>query len=397
MAQNAFSRNIDSSRREDSRKGQMDRCEVIDVHPHVAPYNNGQGDKDFNVVDVQLIDRPRDSDGALCIKRTRLNCAQQYHGLFQGNPWTPRIGDQILVYWLNEREGIVICSITSAEQEPVCRSQACAEHQEIVCKRAAWRPPERNADGNYVVFPPPQHPDCFKWWPVTRDQIFIFDCPNGHEKPSCCKDTPCTCLDDLIRGTYLKLFSDISPTKLDRAWRVKFHHHCGSVWYYDEDGTIYTENRVAEDPRGHVKHDPTGTIDIHSESGDDEGARLMVVADEDTWADEHGSIASEMIHLPTMGLVRVYKDGSVRIVSKGGTGEMRLNSDGTCWLWDRAHDNYVEFKADGTCDIKAVNVNISSVNVNISCANLEATASAGVNFITPVIKRNGEIIHSGGD
>ena len=37
MVANTRDRNIDSSRREDSRVGTVDRCEVIRVYPHVAP------------------------------------------------------------------------------------------------------------------------------------------------------------------------------------------------------------------------------------------------------------------------------------------------------------------------------------------------------------------------
>ena len=54
MVANTRDRNIDSSRREDSRVGTVDRCEVIRVYPHVAPL--ASGDKNFNTVDLQLID-----------------------------------------------------------------------------------------------------------------------------------------------------------------------------------------------------------------------------------------------------------------------------------------------------------------------------------------------------
>ena len=78
MVSNTRDRNIDSSRREDSRKGQVDRCEVINVRPHVAPY---PADKDFNTVDVQLIDRPRIAGEPLTIKYVKLNSLQREHGL----------------------------------------------------------------------------------------------------------------------------------------------------------------------------------------------------------------------------------------------------------------------------------------------------------------------------
>ena len=114
MVSNTRDRNIDSSRREDSRKGQVDRCEVINVRPHVRPY---PADKDFNTVDVQLIDRPRIEGEPLTIEYVKLNSLQRHHGLFQGHPWNPRIGDMIYVYWLAEREALVLGICTSIEQE----------------------------------------------------------------------------------------------------------------------------------------------------------------------------------------------------------------------------------------------------------------------------------------
>jgi len=271
MVLNTRDRNIDSSRREDARKGTVDRCEVIEVHPHVDPFDGGAGDRDFNVVDVQLIDRPRDSSGAApLVKRTRINCLQHYHGCVQGDPWTPRIGDMVLIYWIKEREGLVIGTIPSVQQEPICRSEATSEHQEIVCKRAPWEQPGMNQDGNYVVFPLPKHPDCFKWWPITRDYITIHDCPYGHNRAQCDKKAPCTCLDDLQSGTWWKVFSDISPTIYDKPRRVKFHHHCGSYYFFDEDGTVHLENRVAENPRAHITLYPNASVVIRSADDDPE-------------------------------------------------------------------------------------------------------------------------------
>lgn len=350
MVSNTRDRNIDSSRREDSRKGQVDRCEVIFVWPHVKPYPE---DKNFNVVDVQLIDRPRIDGKAEVVKFVKLNCIQQYHGLWQGHPWNPRIGDMIYIYWLNEREALVLGTCTSVEQEPICRSEADDKHQEFVYKLCPWEEPKKNEDGNYVEFPPPKHPECFKWWPKTRDWIRIHDCPNGHNRPQCDALAPCTCLDDLQAGTWLKVFSDISPTVLDKRRRVKFHHHCGSIVIFDEDGTIYEENRVEEDPRGHIWWYPTGTIDVHSEPSEPDGARVRVVADDDhDIADEHGEIAAELTHLPTSATVRIYKDGCIRIRSGNDGSEVFLGTSGNCWLWDIKNDTYIEFE-EGNCTIKA--------------------------------------------
>ena len=256
MVSNVRDRNIDSSRREDSRKGQVDRCEVINVRPHVAPYPD---DKDFNTVDVQLIDRPRINGKPLHIKYVKLNSLQRYHGRFQGEPWNARIGDMIYVYWLAEREALVLGTCTSVEQEPVCRSQADAHHQEYVFKLSPWEEPKQNDDHNYVEFPDPKHPECYKWWPKTRDSLWIFDCLEGHNTPSCCAQA-CNSLDDHQSSTCFKNFSDISPTTIDKQKRFKFLHRCGSYWYYDNDGTIHIAGKVSGDIKNQQIFYPSGKI-----------------------------------------------------------------------------------------------------------------------------------------
>lgn len=373
MVCNTRDRNIDSSRREDSRKGQVDRCEVIFVHPHKKPYPT---DKNFNVVDVQLIDRPRIGGKAPIVKFIKLNSLLRYHGRFQGEPWNPRIGDMIYIYWLNEREALVLGQCASVEQEPVCRSEADEKDQEYVFKLCPWEEPRRNEDGNFVEFPLPKHPECFKWWPKTRDVIWAHDCVLGHTRPQC---DLCTCLDDHTSGTWLKLFSDISPTQLDKPQRVKFHHVSGSISLWDEDGTIYHENRVQEDPRGHIRFDPTGTIDVHSEQPDDDGSMLRVVANEDNISDDHGPIAAELTHLPTMATVRIYKNGCIRIRAGGSTNtsEIFLGNNGNCWLWDMTHDNYIEFKTSGECEIKSNHVTIIGDVTITGDATIEGTLYGG--------------------
>ena len=256
MVSNSRDRNIDSSRREDARKGQVTRCEVIYVRPHVAPYPE---DKDFNTVDMRMIDWPREGNAPLILDYVKLNSLLRYHGKFQGEPWTPRIGDMIYVYWLEEREALVLGLCTSIEQEPVCRSQADAHHQEYVFKLCPWEEPKTNDDKNYIEFPDPKHPECYKWWPKTRDSLWIFDCLEGHNTPSCCAQA-CNSLDDHQSSTCFKNFSELSPTTVDLPRRFKFLHHCGSFWYYDEDGTIHIAGKVSGSLKNQQIFYPSGKI-----------------------------------------------------------------------------------------------------------------------------------------
>ena len=170
MVSNTRDRNIDSSRREDSRKGQVDRCEVINVRPHVRPY---PADKDFNTVDVQLIDRPRIEGEPLTIEYVKLNSLQRHHGLFQGHPWNPRIGDMIYVYWLAEREALVLGICTSIEQEPLCRSKADDQQQEFVFKLCSLGGAGQEPGRQLRHLPAAQTPDLLEM--VAKDPGLYLD------------------------------------------------------------------------------------------------------------------------------------------------------------------------------------------------------------------------------
>lgn len=257
---NPRDRSLDNARRDDLRAGTTDAVEVVEVFPHVRPYPD---DQDFNVCTVRLISRwtekPRE------IERVRLLPLQRHYGHFQGETWNPRIGDVVMIYWLKDQEGIVLGSLPSYQQEPICRSQADREHQEVVFKLCPWEEPTEEESNfaieliqkagawienkiglrNYLKFPLPKHPQCFKWWPKTRDSILIFDCLNGHRRPQCDRLAPCNSLDDLIARTYFKNFSDISETVTDEPWRFKFHHNSGSVAIWDNDGSVHIENKVS--------------------------------------------------------------------------------------------------------------------------------------------------------
>ena len=263
MVANTRDRNIDSSRREDSRVGTVDRCEVIRVYPHVAPL--ASGDKNFNTVDLQLIDRPYEDDGSLpIIERAEVNTIQHDHGRFQGRPFNYRVGDLVLVYWLSERRGIILGALPTDEQEPVCRSQADSDHQEFVFKLCPWEAPHQDPiTKSFTEFPDPKHPECYKWWPKTRDSLHIFDCLEGHNTPSCCAQA-CNSLDDHQSSTCFKNFSELSPTTVDLPRRFKFLHHSKSAWWFDEDGLWRVEGRVAGILKGFIQHSQNGKIEVNS-------------------------------------------------------------------------------------------------------------------------------------
>ena len=377
---NVRDRNIDSSRRDDRRAGTTETVVVTKVYPHKHPYSTG--DRDFNVVDVQLINRVRERDGsAPIVKRVRVKSLYRGHSYLQGEVWNPRIGDCVIMHWINDREAIILGQIVSAPQEPICRSEADEFHQPIVQKTCSWAGmPKRDPNtGDFVAYPKPNHPDCKKRWPVGTDKqfgdnLFIFDCQEGHHRPWCDDKAPCTKMDDhQLESTFLKVFSVESPTEIDLPGRVRFHHRCGSDVIFDLDGSIFIGNANGEKwpdlpgtERGHIYYNPLGTIDIRSELEEPNGARARVVADEDqSVADEHGEIAAEMTHLPTQATVRIYKDGCIKIRSGDDGSEVYLGTNGNCWLWNIKKDTYIEFKNDGSAAIEADSVNIIG-NLNVT-------------------------------
>lgn len=316
---------------------------------------------------------------------------QRFHGNAYGSPWTPRIGDLVLMIFLADNFPIVIGNLVNIYQEPVCRPNStdpntgrygpCGSTDvplyDIVYKISHWEEPRCTSENefNYTDHPYPRDPPvCAKYFDCTRDCVIVHTCPHGYEgaDPTC---ENCSTIDYIDAGTYLKVLgprqyyrgaeSARAQSKIDPEWRVKFHHHCGSIKIYDEDGTIHEENKVAEDPRGHIHFDPTGTIDVHSEPQENKGAIMRVVADEDNLSDEHGLIAAELTYLPKMATVRIYKDGSIRIRSGDDGSEVFLGTNGNCWMWNILEDAYIEFSSGGDCEIKADHITLNG-NVSIT-------------------------------
>jgi hypothetical protein len=167
----------------------------------------------------------------------------------------------------------------------------------------------------------------FKYFDRTRDTIFVHECKTGHESKYC---NDCTGLDAIGCGsTYLMFRSSCGcgsdseadpgtstdncpdcrgtscsgacgctcPECIDNQHygsckcgapecpvckgstcggdcgcskepkrRVKFHHHCGSVQVFDDDGTILIENYVLQETRRFPKGTSNGILLARSKS-----------------------------------------------------------------------------------------------------------------------------------
>ena len=100
----------------------------------------------------------------------------------------------------------------------------------------------------------------------------------GHNCANCSSDAPCNSLDDHQSSTCFKNFSDISPTAIDKPWRFKFLHHCGSYWYFDEDGTIEIAGKLSGNLKCHQTFYPSGKILLEN---DVDGCQVILDDDGD--------------------------------------------------------------------------------------------------------------------
>ncbi|MHB8118670.1 MAG: SET domain-containing protein, partial [Methanothrix sp.] len=119
--------------------------------------------------------------------------------------------------------------------------------------------------------------------------------------------------------------------------------------------------------KGHLRHSPLGTMEMHSATPvaaqeDNIGHRVKVYAPDDTAADEHGLIAAELINLEKKAVVRIYKDGAVRVTAstditgESAKSEVLLEVDGHCWLRNAVADACVEIFPDGQIKIKSLRI-----------------------------------------
>ena len=322
---NVRDRSNNNAKKEDRKIGRSEVCQILDMMPHKAP---SPGDRNYNVV-TGLVKRrmqPFSPNGTEKIIHARLVCMQRFHGKFQGETWEPRIGDLVYVTWIYENTGLVIGIVPTNEQEPVCRPAATRENPDYIFKRCKFKMPGKIGNmEDYVVFPNPEHPDCFHWFHKTRDSVYVWDCPHGHADPSC---KLCDKPDFIKSGTYWKYLSDEYDGEDDKPRRVKFHHHCGSLVILDDDGVIHIENRVAEDPRAHITLYPDASVVIRSSDddvGNQHGAHIYLAGD-------HGSESGKIIveNDETQAQAVFDTDGSIEL--KHSSTSIKISSTGAIIL-----------------------------------------------------------------
>jgi hypothetical protein len=388
---------MDQTRRQINRRLRIEICCVAHVNNHTSP-----DDRRFNTVNVIMRDRVSKSDEYRFRKQVIVP-PNYLGGHCMGATRSPRVGDVVLVCFYGDREAYVIGPAWSWAEYPVCRPTP----YDIVDKGGQWMKPYQDEWGDFPKQPYPEtkKPYCFRWFhgPTKgttgpgRDWCWLFDyCQMGDGTPSC---KGCQTIDSIqrLKNQYFKFYSEETESRKAYPYRAEFHAHCGSFWMFEskdrpsEEYTseVYTEGEGywtlqgakiengTEVLKGHVRHSPNGTMEGHSATSPDEsqedslGSRWKVYSPDDTTADQHGMIAAELINLEKKALVRIYKDGSVRVRAStdisGDTGksEVFLGIDGHCWLWDLVDGTYIEFFPGGSCTLKADPITIDG-NVTIT-------------------------------
>lgn len=280
---------------------------------------------------------------------------QGYSQKWAGEPYTPRIGDMVAVLFVHNQKPIILGTIPTDTQDPVCRSpfdvhnyKAMDARYDLVRKWCQWEEPTFNHNEEVTEHFPGKNPICEKIFHKNRDQIKVTDCKEGNK--SACKC--CKMLDHIKRcsNQWEKIYScetcssdpehpylphKQSYTKKRHEWHepsgsyiVLQNNPCGDSDY--GKGLIRIENATCENcMKGHFNMDPKGTIDLHTKHCDNPyatenlGTRMSVVALEDTTVDH----SFEAIDFYKNSFIEILKNGNITLSSLSGMSSIWI--DGT--------------------------------------------------------------------
>lgn len=310
----------DESLRMDQLGKKFEVCQVFKVWTHNQP-----GDMNWQTCDVIIQDsvplNPAGvgKDGPAV--RLRVPVRQGHIGNRSGTPWTPRVGDSVLVgFYMNDRP-IILGTLPPQHQLPVCRSSANPSTSKYGAyedwvdadyhnyydwrfKLVQWLHVPRKtivgADGKtwYTTFDHGQvvqagklRPVCLSYFDKTRDCMAVFECKKGKADPDNCKTCELNGDDtgdgpDYIKAenepmsgalaamnTWLKILSTDYEGSDDIPRRFKLHWSCGSLFCADSKCGNDTEGRIwLEAQKAHV-----GRAHIHFRAeGANNGANLSL-------------------------------------------------------------------------------------------------------------------------
>jgi hypothetical protein len=178
---------------------------------------------------------------------------QDFVGNCFGHPWTPRVGDLVMVLFLYNSQPIILGPVNTTYQAPPMRGPTCADAMyDDVWKWCQWLAPVQDDNHDYYNHPKGKKPICKKIFhgPITgstgkgRDEIRCWDCAKGDNDPTCAL---CETIDSVGRDTvdlvgggrtgeqWFKQYS--SQTESTEAYnsRAEWHSRCGSYLRFESD------------------------------------------------------------------------------------------------------------------------------------------------------------------
>lgn len=301
----------DECQRQDFLSKKLEVGQVYQVWTH-----NQHDDYNWQVCDVIVQDaiplegQPISPKGPLT--RWRVPVLQKHIGQYSGTPWTPRVGDTVLVGFYQNDRPIILGTLPPECMWPVCRSSANpgqlpkGAHEDWVeadfhnlydhrIKLVQWlHIPRRflkaadgmqgNEDGDRGWYTTFDHcavdptgylrPVCLSYFDKTRDFMMVWECKEGKAKPDCkdCElnwdntgkgpDNICECTecsgDRPAMNAFLKILSsdyqgDCSgQCAADLPRRFKYHHPCGSLFCMDSNFPANDVFEACDKHRGRI-------------------------------------------------------------------------------------------------------------------------------------------------
>lgn len=300
----------DECQRQDFLSKKLEVGQVYQVWTH-----NQHDDYNWQVCDVIVQDaiplegQPISPKGPLT--RWRVPVLQKHIGQYSGTPWTPRVGDTVLVGFYQNDRPIILGTLPPECMWPVCRSSANpgqlpkGAHEDWVeadfhnlydhrIKLVQWlHIPRRflkaadgmqgNEDGDRGWYTTFDHcavdptgylrPVCLSYFDKTRDFMMVWECKEGKAKPDCkdCElnwdltgkgpDNICECTecsgDRPAMNAFLKILStdytgECGQCAADLPRRFKYHHPCGSLFCMDSNFPANDVFEACDKHRGRI-------------------------------------------------------------------------------------------------------------------------------------------------
>lgn len=399
-----------SMERLQARLFKIEYCTVIRVNRFGEPgvqCHSPDHPEYYNTITIK-VRNAKDGVDPLTLEKQYELVLQDFVGNCFGHPWTPRVGDLVMVLFLYNTTPVILGPVNTTYQAPPFRAPTCEDAMyDDVWKWCQWLKPSQDKNNDYYDHPKGRMPICKKLFhgPVDgklgrgRDYQQIWDCYKGDCDPTCrfCED-----IDSVPRPNeqWEKIYSSQTESSYSPPSRWEHHARCGSYLRFESEtgfseeysegrGHIRLGNAVTEtDKRFHLNVqgskdgiEKAGTFDLHTNheevslSEESEGVRIACVRPDDTQV----TWAAEIQNFPTSSYIRIMKDG--KIILNSGTATATLTLDGDNGKITLSGTHNVEMSAD--------------TEIELTAPTFTVNAATRIDFNTPLIYMNNILIHGG--